>query len=88
MYGQTLQAMRETGSVLLMSGERAEGQLIDRIYPEPFPPGRGRFIRRGVPPHIIQVAQTKPAQPKPAQPKPAQSKPAQSQSDVRQGRPE
>ena len=60
MYGQTMQALRDTGSVLLMSGERAEGQLVDRIYPEPFPPGRGRFIRRGVPPHIIQVAETKP----------------------------
>jgi S-DNA-T family DNA segregation ATPase FtsK/SpoIIIE len=77
-----MQAMRDTGSVLLMSGERAEGQLIDRIYPEPFPPGRGRFVRRGVPPHIVQVARTKPAQAKPAQTKPAQSKP-----DARQRQP-
>ena len=41
-----------------MSGERSEGQLVSRIYPERFPPGRGRFIRRGATPHIIQVAST------------------------------
>lgn len=59
MYSQMFQVTRDTGgSILLMSGERSEGQLVSRIYPERFPPGRGRFIRRGATPHIIQVAST------------------------------
>ena len=59
MYSQMLQVTRDTGgSMLLMSGERSEGQLANRIYPERFPPGRGKFIRRGTPPRVIQVAQT------------------------------
>ena len=57
MYDRVLQVTRDTGgSVLLMSGERSEGQIIPRVYPERFPPGRGRFIRRGERPHIVQVA--------------------------------
>ncbi|MBF0722579.1 type VII secretion protein EccCa [Sanguibacter inulinus] len=57
MYSQMIQVTRDTGgSILLMSGERSEGQLVSRIYPERFPPGRGRFIRRGGRPHVIQVA--------------------------------
>jgi S-DNA-T family DNA segregation ATPase FtsK/SpoIIIE len=59
MYSQMLQVTRDTGgSVLLMSGERSEGQLVGRTYAERFPPGRGRFVRRGAPPHIVQVALT------------------------------
>lgn len=57
MYDRVLQVTRDTGgSMLLMSGERSEGQLLPRVYPERFPPGRGRFIRRGERPHIVQVA--------------------------------
>ncbi|MFT3861923.1 type VII secretion protein EccCa [Micropruina sp.] len=57
MYDRVLQVTRDTGgSLLLMSGERSEGQLVPRVYPERFPPGRGRFIRRGERPHIVQVA--------------------------------
>jgi len=57
MYDRVLQVTRDTGgSLLLMSGERSEGQILPRVYPERFPPGRGRFVRRGERPHIIQVA--------------------------------
>jgi ESX secretion system protein EccC len=58
LYDPVLQAVRETGgSVLLMSGERGEGQLLPRTYAEPLPPGRGRFLRRGEPPYLVQIAQ-------------------------------
>ncbi|MFC7403985.1 type VII secretion protein EccCa [Georgenia alba] len=58
-YVPFMQTTRETGgSLLLMSGERSEGMIAPRIYPERFPPGRGRFLRRGENPHIVQVATT------------------------------
>jgi S-DNA-T family DNA segregation ATPase FtsK/SpoIIIE len=64
MYTQMLQVTRDTGgSVLLMSGERSEGQLVGRLYPERFPPGRGRFVRRGVMPHVVQIAETPEGEP-------------------------
>ena len=57
MYDRALQVTRDTGgSLLMMSGERSEGQILPRVYPERFPPGRGRFVRRGERPHIVQVA--------------------------------
>jgi S-DNA-T family DNA segregation ATPase FtsK/SpoIIIE len=57
MYGGPLQMMRDTGgSVLLLSGDRSEGQILPRIYPERFPPGRGRYVRRGEKPFVVQVA--------------------------------
>lgn len=57
LYDPVLQAVRDTGgSVLLMSGEAAEGQVLPRTYAEPLPPGRGRFLRRGEPAHLVQVA--------------------------------
>ena len=63
MYDRVLQVTRDTGgSLLLMSGERGEGQIAPRIYPERFPPGRGRFVRRGERPHIVQVALPPPVQ--------------------------
>ena len=39
-----------------MSGEHGEGQILPRTYAEPLPPGRGRFLRRGEPPHLVQIA--------------------------------
>ena len=58
LYDPVLQAMRDTGgSVLLMSGERGKGQILPRTYAEPLPPGRGRFLRRGEAPYLVQVAQ-------------------------------
>lgn len=57
MYDRVLQVTRDTGgSVLLMSGERSEGQVLPRVYPERFPPGRGRFVRRGERAHVVQLA--------------------------------
>lgn len=59
LYSPFLQAVRDTGgAVLLMSGDRSEGQVLPRITPERLQPGRGRYIRRGESPHIIQVAET------------------------------
>lgn len=59
MYDPVLQAVRDTGgSVLLLSGEASEGQILPRTYAEPLPPGRGRFVRRGEPAHLLQVAET------------------------------
>ncbi len=58
LYNPFLQAVRDTGgAVLMMSGDHSEGQVIPRITPERLPPGRGRYIRRGEAPHIIQVAE-------------------------------
>lgn len=57
MYGPLLQGMRDTGgATLLMSGERSEGQVLPRVYPELFPAGRGRYVRRGMRPFVVQVA--------------------------------
>ncbi|MFJ2367740.1 type VII secretion protein EccCa [Microbacterium sp. NPDC087665] len=57
MYSSFLQGVRDTGgAVLLLSGDRSEGQILPRVHAERFPPGRGRYIRRGEQPHVIQVA--------------------------------
>ncbi len=59
LYTPVLQTIRDTGAaVLLMNGDRAEGQIIGRTYPEQQPPGRGRYHRRGTKPFILQTAQT------------------------------
>ena len=59
LYGPLLQSIRDTGgAILLMSGDRSEGQILPRITPEHMPPGRGRYIRRGEQPYIVQVADT------------------------------
>jgi len=56
--------LRDTGgSLLVMSGERSEGQVAPRVYAERFPPGRGRYLRRGERPHIVQIAHTPEQQP-------------------------
>jgi S-DNA-T family DNA segregation ATPase FtsK/SpoIIIE len=57
LYDPLLQAVREIGtSALLMSGDRSEGQLFPRVYPAQQPAGRGKWIRRGEPAHLIQTA--------------------------------
>lgn len=57
LFDRTLQSVRETGATtLLMSGERAEGQVAPRVYAEPMVPGRGRLLRRGEAGAIVQVA--------------------------------
>jgi S-DNA-T family DNA segregation ATPase FtsK/SpoIIIE len=39
-----------------MSGERSEGQILPGVYAEQMPPGRGRVVRRGDRPRIVQIA--------------------------------
>ena len=57
LYDPLLQAVREIGtSALLMSGDRSEGQLFPRVYATRQPAGRGKWIRRGEPAHLIQTA--------------------------------
>ena len=57
LYDPLLQAVREIGtSALLMSGDRSEGQLFPRVYAAQQPAGRGKWIRRGEPAHLIQTA--------------------------------
>ncbi|MDQ0642129.1 type VII secretion protein EccCa [Microbacterium murale] len=57
MYGAFLQGIRDTGAALLiLSGDRSEGQIMPRLYAERFPPGRGRYARRGESPFVVQVA--------------------------------
>ena len=63
LYGPFLQGLRDTGgAVLLLSGDRGEGQILPRLYPERMPLGRGRYVRRGELPHIVQIAETPRAQ--------------------------
>lgn len=60
MYDLTLQTLRDTGgSLLLMSGERGEGQVVPGVYAEQMVPGRGRLVRRGERPRIVQVANSR-----------------------------
>jgi S-DNA-T family DNA segregation ATPase FtsK/SpoIIIE len=57
MYDVALQTLRDTGgSSLILSGERSEGQILPQVYAEQMVPGRGRFVRRGERPRIVQVA--------------------------------
>jgi S-DNA-T family DNA segregation ATPase FtsK/SpoIIIE len=57
MYDPALQSLRDTGgTVVLMSGERSEGQILPQLYAEPMAPGRARLVRRGDRPRVIQVA--------------------------------
>ena len=57
MYDVAMQTLRDTGgSSLILSGERSEGQILPHVYAEQMVPGRGRFVRRGERPRIVQVA--------------------------------
>lgn len=59
LYEPVIQAVRDTGgSALVMSGERSEGQLHGGVRAETMPPGRGRWVRRGARPVLVQVART------------------------------
>ncbi len=62
MFDVALQGVRDTGgTALVMSGDRAEGQLLPKLYAEPMIAGRGRLARRGERPTLVQVAQFAPA---------------------------
>jgi S-DNA-T family DNA segregation ATPase FtsK/SpoIIIE len=57
MFEIGIQVVRDTGGTgLVMSGERSEGQVFPRVYAEQMVPGRGRLVRRGEPPRLVQVA--------------------------------
>lgn len=57
LYDSTLQTLRDTGgAAFVMSGERSEGQILPQVYAEQMTAGRGRLVRRGETPRIVQVA--------------------------------
>jgi len=57
LFDVALQGVRDTGgTVVVMSGDRAEGQLLPKLYAEPMIPGRGRVARRGERPTLVQIA--------------------------------
>ncbi len=61
MFDVALQGVRDTGgTVVVMSGDRAEGQLLPKLYAEPMIPGRGRVARRGERPTLVQIAHFEP----------------------------
>lgn len=56
MFDLALQTVRDTGgTMIVMSGDRSEGQVLPRLYAEPMIPGRGRLARRGQRPTLVQV---------------------------------
>lgn len=62
MFDGAMQGLRDTGgTTIVMSGDRAEGPLLTKLYAEPMVPGRGRIARRGARPALIQVAHFPPA---------------------------
>jgi S-DNA-T family DNA segregation ATPase FtsK/SpoIIIE len=62
LFDRTLQTIRDTGgTTLLMSGERAEGQIQPQVYAEPMVAGRGRLLRRGERAVVVQVADFRPS---------------------------
>ncbi|MFC9688953.1 type VII secretion protein EccCa [Kribbella sp. NPDC056951] len=63
MYEPFLSAVMESGAAgLVLSGDRAEGQLFTGAYPGDYPPGRGLFVRRGDGPELVQTALADPVQ--------------------------
>ncbi|MET7280901.1 type VII secretion protein EccCa [Kribbella sp. NPDC005582] len=62
MYEPFLSAVMEAGAAgLVLSGDRAEGQLFSGAYPGDYPPGRGMFVRRGDAAQLVQTAMADPA---------------------------
>ena len=60
LYERSVQTLRDTGGTLLvMSGERSEGPLLPGLYAEQMVPGRGRMVRRGQRPFVVQVANSR-----------------------------
>jgi S-DNA-T family DNA segregation ATPase FtsK/SpoIIIE len=57
MADPVLVRLRETGCAgLVLAGDPREGVLIADVKASPGPPGRGRLVRRGRPPVLIQIA--------------------------------
>ncbi|MFT4199270.1 MAG: type VII secretion protein EccCa [Gordonia sp. (in: high G+C Gram-positive bacteria)] len=57
MFDPVISALRDNSSAtILLSGDRAEGQIFTKVYLQAEPPGRGRLIRRGGAPVRAQFA--------------------------------
>ena len=57
LYESVLQTLKDIGATgVVLAGERSEGPIWPGVYATPTIPGRGRVIRRGEPPRLIQVA--------------------------------
>lgn len=56
MYEQVFMAVRESGATgLMLSGDKAEGQLLGSVRPRSMPPGRATLIRTGAALHTVQL---------------------------------
>ncbi|MGP4109551.1 type VII secretion protein EccCb [Streptomyces sp. 4N509B] len=57
LYEPFLATLRESGTTaLVMTGDRAEGQLLPGVHAAARPAGRGTFVRRGEPARLVQTA--------------------------------
>lgn len=57
LYEPVVQSVRESGAAgLVMTGDRMEGQLFPGVTAAEFPPGRGRWVRRGGAARLVQTA--------------------------------
>lgn len=57
LYEPFLLGLRESGATtLVLSGDRAEGQLVPGVYASAQPPGRGVLVRRGGGSALVQTA--------------------------------
>lgn len=57
LFDRTVIALREAGgTALVMSGDRAEGQLVNGVRAAAQPPGRAILTRPGRPPVTVQLA--------------------------------
>lgn len=56
MYESFFTALRDSGSAaLIMSGDRAEGALINGVRARPMPPGRAQLVQPGRPVQTLQL---------------------------------
>lgn len=57
LYENTIQTLKDTGGTgVILSGERAEGPLWPGVHASQAVPGRAKFVRRGQPPRLVQIA--------------------------------
>jgi len=57
LYQGILQDIQDSGATgFVMNGSRTEGQIFPGATAEQFPPGRGRLVRRGSAPQVVQIA--------------------------------
>ncbi len=86
MFDVGLQTLRDTGgTMLVMSGERGEGQVVPGVYAEQMVPGRGQLVRRGEPRRIVQVANSRPPATEPDPALDVVGSRAEPRSDIRSG---